>query len=82
MPADCQFDHRCIEEGHRNLAIGLDDLQPLDPVRPSPQCQVHIGDLASVITHVGQFVVQIVTHQIGQGDIDSDQQDYQSGQGP
>lgn len=82
MPAHCQVDLRRLDEGHRYLAADLDDLQSVDAVGAAPQGQVDIADLATVVAHVRQFVIQVVAHQIGQGDVQGQQQDQQAGQCP
>ncbi|MNY21976.1 hypothetical protein D3C86_1555580 [compost metagenome] len=69
MPADGEVDQRRVDERNRNLAVDLDDFQPVDLVGPPPQGQVYIGYLATVIAHVRQPVVQVVAHQVGQGEV-------------
>jgi len=82
MPTDGQVDQRCVDERHRDLAVDLDDLQAVDLVRTAPQGQVDIGDLPAVVAHVGQFVIQIVAHQVWQGDVQGYQQHSDSGEDP
>jgi hypothetical protein len=51
-------------------------------VGAAPQGHVNVRDLAAVIAHVGELVVQVVAHQVGQGEIQSDQYDHQYGDDP
>jgi hypothetical protein len=60
--ADCKLATRRVQQRHRHLAIGLDDAQLFGPVGATPPSQVDIGDISAVITHVGERVVQVVTH--------------------
>lgn len=82
MPAHCQVDQRRLDERHRHLAADLDDLQAVDAVGAAPQGQVDIADPATVVAHVRELVVQVVTYQVGQGDVQADQQYDQARQGP
>ena len=82
VPADGKVDQRRVDERHRDLAVDLDDFQSVDFVRAAPQGQVHIGDLATVVAHVRQLVVQVVAHHVGQGDVQGNQQHNEAGEGP
>src|SRR5471030_872187 len=82
MPAHCQIDHRHIDERYRHLAINLDDVQAVDDVGTAPQGQVYIGNVPSVIPHVGELVVQVITYDVGQGDMQGNQDNNDSGNGP
>ncbi|MNT89351.1 hypothetical protein D3C72_2300650 [compost metagenome] len=74
MPADRQVDQRRLQERHRDLAAGLDDVQAVDLVGAAPQRQVDVGDLAAVVAHVGEFIVEVVAHQHRQGQVQGQQQ--------
>ncbi|MNO66771.1 hypothetical protein D3C76_575680 [compost metagenome] len=82
MPTDREIDQRRIDEGHRHLALDLDDFQAVDLVGTAPQGQVHVGDLATVIAHVRQPVIQVVAHQVGQGEMQGNQQHKEAGEAP
>ncbi|MNG15687.1 hypothetical protein D3C85_1520210 [compost metagenome] len=82
MPTDREVDQRRVDERHRNLAIDLDDFQSVDFVGAAPQGQVHVGDLAAVVAHVRQSLIEVVAHQIGQGDVERYQQQNEADEGP
>ncbi|MNJ52313.1 hypothetical protein D3C77_476430 [compost metagenome] len=62
MPADREVDHGCLQKRHRHLARGLDDVQAVDCVSAAPQGQVDVRNLATVVTHVGELVIEVVAH--------------------
>ncbi|MCY1449925.1 hypothetical protein D9M71_666980 [compost metagenome] len=80
MPAHREVDQWGVEKRYGHLAGGLDDFQPVYLIGTAPPGQVHIGYLAAVVTHVGQLVVEVVAHQVGQGQVQRHQQHDQAGQ--
>ncbi|CDH70688.1 Cysteine synthase A [Pseudomonas aeruginosa MH38] len=77
LPAHRQVDARRVEERHRHLAVVLDDAQSVDPIRAAPERQVDVGDVPTVVAHVGQLAVQVVAHQVRQRQVQRQQQQKQ-----
>ncbi|MNQ94509.1 hypothetical protein D3C85_1100290 [compost metagenome] len=82
VPADGEVNQWRIDERHGDLAIDLDDFQSIDFVGAAPQGQVHVGNLAAVVTHVRQSLVEVIAHDVGQGNVQGNQQQTEAGEGP
>ncbi len=74
VPADGDINTWRLQQRRLYALVLLLDQQPFDAISPAPPSQIDVFDMALIVAHVGHLFVQIITHQMGQGEVQHDQQ--------